>query len=122
MEPLLHHHKSYAQIRFADRPLRVGEIALFECPNGECILHRVMKIRADSYLFVGDNCSYIDEVPKDWVLGIMEGYYPDMDTPYVDCSKEQEYRSQTRAAYFHYCILCMRLFLRRIYHWIMREA
>ncbi|MGN0804200.1 MAG: hypothetical protein ACI4MS_02335 [Candidatus Coproplasma sp.] len=50
-----------------------GEVALYEGVNGiTCVLHRVIAVKGEIYVFRGDNCVAREYVPKDKVLGVLE--------------------------------------------------
>lgn len=70
MLPLLRQGKDTVQV---DRGQpKKGDVALFESANGRvCVLHRVIKIKSDIYVFRGDNCVSNEYVPKDKVLGVL---------------------------------------------------
>lgn len=45
----------FVYVELPDGPIRKGDILLFQRPNGQYVLHRVMKIRKDGYLMLGDS-------------------------------------------------------------------
>lgn len=92
MEPLFHHHQTYVLVKKTDQRLKLYDIALFQRPDGTNVLHRVMRVDKDSYLISGDNCNYTEVVPDDWILGVLMGYFPDKDAPFVDCAVDEGYR------------------------------
>ena len=50
-----------------------GEVALYEGENGKtCVLHRVIGVKGEIYVFRGDNCVAREYVAKDKILGILE--------------------------------------------------
>ena len=50
-----------------------GEVALYEGADGRvCVLHRVIKIKGDIYIFRGDNCVAKEYVPKVKILGVLK--------------------------------------------------
>lgn len=75
MEPLLHDRSTRVVIRRADRPLRPGELPLYRRPNGQFIMHRIIRADADHYYTRGDNRAGLETVPKAWVLGVVTEIY-----------------------------------------------
>lgn len=96
MEPLLHNRKSIVAIEAKKTPLKKYDVALYRRPNGEYVLHRVMKTLDGAYLIRGDNCSWKEKVPEEWVIGVMTGYYADEEQDRVISCKSPVYRKYLR--------------------------
>lgn len=47
--------------------IRKGDILLFQRPNGQYVLHRVMKIRGDCLWMQGDSQLQWEPIHRDWV-------------------------------------------------------
>lgn len=45
----------YVYVKLPEEPIRRGDILLFQRPNGQYVLHRVMAIRGARYLMLGDS-------------------------------------------------------------------
>ncbi|MCF0134297.1 MAG: S24/S26 family peptidase [Blautia sp.] len=56
-------------------PNRCGkyDVVLFKRPNGQYILHRILKVREQDYYIVGDNCRKGEYVREEQILGILTG-------------------------------------------------
>lgn len=52
-------------------------------PNGDYVLHRIVKVRKEDYLICGDNQRYYEVVPKDLVVGLMTEFSPDGENFYT---------------------------------------
>ena len=85
MEPLLHNRKSTVVIEKVSGTLKKYDVALYRRPGGEYVLHRVLKVRSSDYLICGDNRTYREPVPKEWILGVMTGFYPDESSLLISC-------------------------------------
>ncbi|MGN0812684.1 MAG: S24/S26 family peptidase [Candidatus Coproplasma sp.] len=71
MLPLLRQGKDTVFI--AKGEPKKGEVALYESEDGRvCVLHRVIKVKGDIYIFRGDNCVGKEFVPKAQILGVLE--------------------------------------------------
>ncbi|MBQ6708023.1 MAG: S24/S26 family peptidase [Clostridia bacterium] len=70
------------------------DVALFRRESGILVLHRIVKIHTDHYLFCGDNQNFFEKVKKEQVLGILKGYYK--GKKYTDCKKSRSYRLYVR--------------------------
>lgn len=86
MEPLLHNRRSTVVIEPKTRRLRRWEVALFRRPDGQYVLHRVVRVVEGGYLVCGDNRDCPERVPEDWVLGVMAGFFTDEQNRYCSCS------------------------------------
>lgn len=50
------------------------DAVLYKRPNGQYVMHRILKVRKDDYVICGDNrCNKEYGVPDDWILGILTG-------------------------------------------------
>ena len=54
MSPFLVHQRDTVWLRKPDRPLRKGDIVLYQRSNGAYILHRICQIREESFTMIGD--------------------------------------------------------------------
>lgn len=75
MKPLLYDHSTRVVICRADRPLRPGELPLYRRPNGQFIMHRIIRTDNDHYYTRGDNRCGLETVPRAWVLGVVTEIY-----------------------------------------------
>ena len=72
MMPLLRENRDLMVIRKkgAGRFYKYDAV-LFQRPNGEYVLHRILKVNSDSYWIVGDNCISGETVKDEQILGIL---------------------------------------------------
>jgi hypothetical protein len=72
MMPLLRENRDLMVIRKkeAGRFCKYDAV-LFLRPDGEYVLHRILKVNSDSYWIVGDNCISGETVRDDQILGIL---------------------------------------------------
>lgn len=57
-------------------PLKKYDVALFKRATGAYVLHRVMEVREDGYVFCGDNqCSFESGVTDDMIVGVLQSWY-----------------------------------------------
>ncbi len=87
MRPLIRRNRDHIMIVPLTRPLKLGDVVLFEKPSGRYVAHRVRRIK-DSYIqTLGDRCWNPDQwiAPAD-VLGVAvmverDGLYIPLDRP-----------------------------------------
>ena len=57
----------FVYVELPGEKIRKGDILLFQRPNGQYILHRVVKCRKDGYLMLGDSQLEREPIHSDWV-------------------------------------------------------
>ena len=92
MEPLLHNRKSTVALIAKQGRLQKQDVALYRRPNGEYVLHRVVKVLDGAYLIRGDNCIGSETVPEAWVIGVMAGYFAGEQDSYISCDSRTYWR------------------------------
>lgn len=76
MWPLLKNRENIADIVPFEGLLKRYDVALYYRPHtNQYVLHRILKVKADYYIFYGDNCWQKEIVPFDMVVGVASRYY-----------------------------------------------
>lgn len=57
----------FVYVELPGENIRKGDILLFRRPNGQYVLHRVMKIRGDTLLMLGDSQLEKEPIHKSWI-------------------------------------------------------
>ena len=71
MEPMLNCDSDSVVIISPSGRLEKYDIALYRA-NGKYVLHRVVKVLPDSYVFCGDNCDFLEKGIKDSdIIGVL---------------------------------------------------
>jgi len=122
MRPLFKTHRDMVVLKKPDRELKKYDVALYVTPRGKYILHRVMKVRENEYIFRGDNTYSPEHVPKDWVIGVLVKFNRRGRSHTVD---EVPYRIYSRLWHFIYPVRFIlrktRTLLGKIYRKIFRK-
>lgn len=71
MLPLLREGRDVMVIRRGEPPYRKYDAVLFLRPNGQYILHRIMKVNGGSYYIIGDNCISGENVAEEQIIGVL---------------------------------------------------
>lgn len=72
MMPLLRQHRDIMVIRKITEPLKKYDAVLFKRPNGAYVLHRIVKVCGmGQYRIAGDNRSFSELIPEEWIIGIL---------------------------------------------------
>ena len=75
MEPLLFNRSTRVVIVRADRELKENELPMYKRPTGQFVMHRIIKVDAEHYYTRGDNRIGLEQVPKQWVQGVVTEIY-----------------------------------------------
>ncbi len=75
MTPFLLHERSIVFLRhISDRPMRGGDVILFERPDGAVVLHRILRIASDGTMTVGgDAQDWVETVLPAQILAVVVG-------------------------------------------------
>ena len=77
MLPMLREKRDVFTIKKKTDRCRENDVVLFKL-NGKYILHRVVKVYADHYTMLGDNCeSYERNIKEEDVIGVLVSFYRD---------------------------------------------
>lgn len=71
MEPLLYDTSTTVVAVRCEGDLLPGDLPLYKRPNGQYVLHRIIRVEDDAYYIRGDNQTGLERVPKTWVLGVV---------------------------------------------------
>lgn len=110
MLPMLRENWDSVILAPAHRELVPGDIALYRSGKGSYILHRVIRVEKDNYLFCGDNQAQLETVPKDRVLAVV-----------AEFAKKGKSHKLTEPGYRLYRMLWVKLFCVRKYYIVLRR-
>lgn len=92
MMPLLRQGKDIVIITKPTSELKKGDVPLYKRRNYDfLVLHRILKVRDHDYIIRGDNTYSLEYVPKDYVVGVLKGFF--RNGKYCDCSKSRKYKA-----------------------------
>lgn len=74
MWPMLRDRRDTIVVRPVEGRLRPYDVALYRRDNAY-ILHRVIKMTAEGYRIMGDNCMAYEEVPESAILGRLDEFW-----------------------------------------------
>lgn len=76
MQPLLRHHENPVVLIPVSGRLRRGDVPFYKRPDGQYVLHRILKVRKNSYDCCGDNQIVLEKgVTDDMIFAKMVGFY-----------------------------------------------
>lgn len=74
MWPMLRDRRDTIVVHPVEGRLRPYDVALYKRDNAY-ILHRVIKVTANGYRIIGDNCMAYEEVPESYILGRLDEFW-----------------------------------------------
>ena len=76
MRPMLRNRRDRVIIKpVGTERLKPMDVPLYRRPDGKYVLHRILEVKADSYIIRGDNTFALENVPNEWVIGVMTEFY-----------------------------------------------
>ena len=95
MQPLLHQQKDNIIVVYPDERLKKYDVALYVTERGKYIMHRVIEVKDDHYVIMGDNLLKKEYVPDEQICGKLVGFYKN-GKHYVDCENSKLYKLYSR--------------------------
>ena len=111
MMPMLRQYRDAVQLKPTEGQLQPGEIALYKRDSGQYVLHRVIRLTQEGYLFCGDNQAELEPVRQDQLIAVVTGYL-----------KKGKPCSLETVGYRLYCFGCVKLFGIRKYYIRLRRC
>ena len=93
MWPTLKNRGQSVIIGRKEERLKPFDVALFTREKGNYVLHRIMKVVSDGYVFCGDSQFCCEHVSEDKVFGVMLGFY--RKGKYISCDDE-DYKKEVQ--------------------------
>lgn len=112
MRPLIKQGRDLLIVTKPQGRLKKYDIPLYKRKNGQYVLHRVVKVKDDGYVILGDNCiKWENDIKDDQIIGVL--------TSLVRKGKEVDfnsfgYRFYSRAWYLLYPVRVIFMSARRL--------
>lgn len=72
MKPLIKQNRDLIVVKKPTRPIKKYDIILYKRPNGNYVLHRVLKVKNNEFVLCGDNQNQKEHgITNDNVLGVL---------------------------------------------------
>ncbi len=91
MEPILKNRQNFVLLEKAEGILKKYDLPLYKRPNGQYVLHRIIKVRKNDYITCGDNRWKKEVIPHEWVIACTSGYYKGKSFISVDDKDYKKY-------------------------------
>ena len=83
-------------------------------------MHRIVQVRPEDYVIIGDNRLQKEYVTDDSICGVLAGFYKD-GKRYVDCQNSRRYRLYSRVWVALYPVRPLIMFVHKGCGWIRRH-
>lgn len=81
MMPLLRQNRDVMIIERPTGRLKKYDAPLYKRPNGQYVLHRIVKVREKDYVIIGDNCINLEYgITDEQIIGVLTGVIRDGKT------------------------------------------
>ena len=75
MKPMIPNKEGIVEIHKLEGPAKRYDLVMYVRNEKQGVVHRVVKVREDDYIIIGDNCWQFEYVKKDTVHGIVKKFY-----------------------------------------------
>ena len=108
---MLRQYRDSVVLAPVDDRLQQGDIALYQRDDGSYVLHRVIRLIPEGYLFCGDNQAELETVRQDQLVAVVTSYI-----------KKGQQRRLNEPGYCLYRFVWVKLFgFRKGYIWLRRR-
>lgn len=77
MFPFINEDSDFVRLEKPHGVLDPYDLPLYRRPNGKLVLHRIIEVRRGYYVICGDNRSFRETVPYEWVVAVSTGVIKD---------------------------------------------
>ncbi len=103
MWPMLRYRKDPIILKKPNKPFKVNDVVAYvRRPDGQQVMHRIVKIKNGNLVIRGDNCAYNEyTVRQQDIFAVLTGFY--RGEKYIDCEKNYVYKIYiflNRATYY----------------------
>ncbi len=101
MLPLIRPTGDLIVIKKCTKPLKKYDVPLYKRTNGQYVLHRIVRVKKDGYVIVGDNCTYTEHGIKDeQIIGVLHSVIRDGEEILMNSKKQKIYAFFRTKTYF----------------------
>ena len=74
MMPMLRQGKDSVELSPLPSVLKKYDLPVYQYPSGKYVMHRVIEVREDCYVCMGDNTYSYEYIPSEWMIGIVSAF------------------------------------------------
>jgi signal peptidase I len=95
MWPLIHQQKDNIIVVKCDYPLKKYDVPVYITKSGKYVMHRIIDVKPDCYVIMGDNLLVKEYVTQDMIIGKLVGFYKN-GKKYIDVENSKAYKLYSR--------------------------
>ncbi len=95
MQPLLYQGRDNIIVVKNKGRLKKYDIPVYLMPSGKYIMHRIIEVKDDHYVIMGDNRLEKEYVTDDMIVGVLVGFYR-RGKKYIDLKTNKAYKLYSR--------------------------
>ena len=74
MLPMLRQGKDAVELSPLPPKLKKYDLPVYRYPSGKIVMHRVVDVKDDHYVCLGDNTYQYEKVPQEWMIGLVTAF------------------------------------------------
>ena len=91
MYPFINEDRDFVRLEKPHGVLAPYDLPLYRRPSGKLVLHRIIEVHRGYYVICGDNRSFRENVPYDWVVAVSTGVIRDGRYIAADSEEYKQY-------------------------------
>lgn len=95
MWPLIHQQRDNIIVVKPEGRLKKYDIPVYILPSGKYVMHRIIEVKDDHYVILGDGLTTLEKVTDDMICGKLIGFYKN-GKRYIDLEKNKGYKLYSR--------------------------
>lgn len=115
MLPMLRQGKDAVEIAPLPEKLKKYDLPVYQYPSGKVVMHRVVDVREDCYVCLGDNTYRYEYIRPEWMIAVVTAFKRGEKIISVN---DPAYRFYSRLWVWSYPV---RKFLKRAKNWLRRH-
>lgn len=117
MRPMLHQGRDNIIVVKNTQRLKKYDVAVYLLKSGKYVMHRVIEVYDDHYIFMGDNLKMREYVTDDMICGKLVGYFKN-GKRYIDCEDNKLYKFYSKLVVSLIPIRPITIFINRCFAYI----
>lgn len=74
MLPMLRQGKDAVELSPLPPKLKKYDLPVYRYPSGKIVMHRVVGVKEDHYICLGDNTYRYERIPPEWMIGLVTAF------------------------------------------------
>ena len=74
MLPMLRQGKDAVELSPLPEKLKKYDLPVYRYPSGKIVMHRVVDVKDDHYVCLGDNTYQYEHIPQEWMIGLVTAF------------------------------------------------